>query len=300
MRTIERVDCHHHLWDVERFDYPWLKPDADRPRALFPDLTAIAGSYRVGDYIADARSANIVKSVHIDGGYVPRDPVGETRYLQSVADRHGFPHGIVARAALEEVNVQQILEAQCQFRNIRGVRHILNWHADADKRFTSRPDWMSDPSWLRGFAYLRRYELSFDLQIYPGQMAAAAGLARRFPSVAIILNHAGMPLGENDGDAAFWRAGMRRLAANDNVSVKISGLGMTIRNWTIERIRPWVLDTIDIFGPHRTMFASNFPVDKLYGSFATLYSAFDDLTAGFSLNEVQDMFFNNAQRIYRL
>ena len=111
MRAIERVDCHHHLWDVERFDYPWLKPDADRPRALFPDLTAIAGSYRVGDYLADARSANIVKSVHIDGGYVPWDPVGETRYLQSVADHHGFPHGIVARAALEKDNIQQILEA---------------------------------------------------------------------------------------------------------------------------------------------------------------------------------------------
>ena len=180
------------------------------------------------------------------------------------------------------------------------MRHILNWHADADKRFTSRPDWMSDPSWLRGFAFLGRYGLSFDLQIYPEQMAAAAGLARRFPSVSIILNHAGMPLSEDGGGAAFWRAGMRRLAANDNVSVKISGLGMTIRDWTVERIRPWVLDTIDIFGPHLTMFASNFPVDKLYGSFAALYSAFDTVTAGSSPDEAQDMFFNNALRIYRL
>ncbi|XBS69188.1 amidohydrolase family protein [Acerihabitans sp. KWT182] len=300
MRTIARVDCHHHLWDVERFDYPWLKPGADRPRAIFPDLTDIAGNYRITDYLADARGANIVKSVHVDGGYVPTDPVGETRYLQSVADRHGFPHGIVARAALNAADIQPILERQCRFGNIRGVRHILNWHADAGKRFTDRKDWMHDPAWLKGFALLARYGLSFDMQIYPAQMTEAALLARRFPDVPIILNHAGMPLPGEPEDARMWREGMRRLAACANVSVKISGLGMTIPQWTAALIRPWVLETIDLFTPQRAMFASNFPVDKLYGGFTDLYAAYDEITAGFSDDEALAMFYANAVRVYRL
>ncbi|WP_166506600.1 hypothetical protein [Sodalis glossinidius] len=98
MCTIPHIDCHHHLWRPSRYSYLWLQPDAERPTAVFPDLTPIAGDYWIGDYLADVRAAGVVKSVHLDSGYVPEDPVGETRLLQSLADEYGFPHGIVARA----------------------------------------------------------------------------------------------------------------------------------------------------------------------------------------------------------
>ena len=93
---------------------------------------------------------------------------------------------------------------------------------------------------------------------------------------------------------------MRELAAAPNVVVKISGLGTVDWNWTVESIRPFVLQTIDTFGISRCMFASNFPVDKLYSDFDTLYAAFREITKHLSVDERQMLFHDNAARYYRL
>lgn len=300
MRIIPRIDCHHHLWRPSRYSYPWLQPNAERPTAIFPDLTPIAGDYWIDDYLSDVRAAGVVKSVHLDSGYVPDDPVGETQLLQGLADVYGFPHGIVARAALERPDIQATLEAQIQFPNLRGVRHILNWHQDAAKRFTSRCDWMQNSQWLRGFSLLARYGLSFDLQIWPHQMPEAAALARRFPDIPLILNHAGMPIDQDAAGRHEWQKGLRQLAACENVTVKISGLGMVFPDWGVERVRWWVGEILTLFGFRRVMFASNFPVDKLYGSLNDLYRVFDLLTADLNDSEAQAVFFHNAARVYKL
>jgi predicted TIM-barrel fold metal-dependent hydrolase len=98
----------------------------------------------------------------------------------------------------------------------------------------------------------------------------------------------------------MWRAGMRALATNGNVSVKISGLGMLDHNWTANSIRPIVLEAIDIFGPDRAMFASNFPVDKLYTDYATIFRAFSEITADFTLTERERLFAGTAIEFYDL
>ena len=82
--------------------------------------------------------------------------------------------------------------------------------------------------------------------------------------------------------------------------MKISGLGMCDHKWTVDSIRPFVLSMIEIFGPSRCMFGSNFPVDKLYTSFETLFDAFDEITRGFSDSERADMFAGTAERFYRI
>jgi predicted TIM-barrel fold metal-dependent hydrolase len=97
-----------------------------------------------------------------------------------------------------------------------------------------------------------------------------------------------------------WRDGIRQLAQFSNVSVKISGLGMLDRNWTIESFRPYVLEAIDAFGSSRAMFASNFPVDKLYSTYVNLWRAFDMITKDLSTDERRGLFEGNAERIYRL
>ena len=88
------IDPHHHLWDLEQHRYPWLQ-DEVKP-AAFGDYTALRKSYLLEDFLADARNQNVVKSVHLDVGFDPADPAGETRWLQGLADRHGFPHGIAS------------------------------------------------------------------------------------------------------------------------------------------------------------------------------------------------------------
>lgn len=292
------VDAHHHLWDLGRgYHYPWLQ-DRPLPNGVCGDLTNIARDYVLADFQADTANYDLVKSVHIEA--VSAHPVDETAWLQELADRRGFPHGIVARAELQAPDVEQILAEHKRYANTRGIRHIVNWHRDPRLTFGDRNDLMTDPAWLAGFRLLKKYDLSFDLQLYPSQMADAAELAHRHPDTRIILNHAGMPVDRDPAGLALWRDGMARLAAEENVVAKISGLGMVDWHWNIESIRPFVLGTIDAFGVDRTMFGSNFPVDKLYGSFDDLYGAFESIVTGFSEAEKQKLFHDNAVAYYRL
>jgi predicted TIM-barrel fold metal-dependent hydrolase len=293
------IDPHHHLWDLGRHRYPWLQERPFKPR-LEGDIRPIAKDYLLEDYRADIRNQNVVKSVHIECGWDPSNPVGETEWLQELADQYGHPHGIVAHADLDAPDVESVLEGHTRYKNIRGIRHAINWHPDPAKTYVNRPDLIRTKAWRHGFLLLRRFGLSFDLQLYPAQMADAAALARAYPEILMILNHTGMPVDRDEEGIRRWRGGMLELAAAPNVAVKISGLGAVDWNWTVESIRPFVLRTIEAFGVSRCMFASSFPVDKLYSDFDTLYAAWRKITQPFSADERQMLFHDNAARYYRL
>jgi predicted TIM-barrel fold metal-dependent hydrolase len=295
------IDPHQHLWDLERHDYPWLRPETPHPAG---DLTPICQSYRLDDFLADAAGLELVKSVHLQAEIDRRDPVAETAWLQAIADApgsRGFPHGIVGFADLADPEVEATIERHCGYANVRGVRYILNYEEGLPLYCaTGRGDWLRDPQWRRGFGLLARYGLSFDLQIFWQQMEDALDLARTFPETQVILNHTGMPRMSHAAYVESWRNGMRTLAAAPNVAVKISGLGMFNHDWTAELIRPFVLDTIEIFGMDRCMFASNFPVDRLHADYHAIWQAFDEIATDFSPEECRALFHDNAARFYRL
>jgi len=299
MSNFPIVDPHQHLWDLTHHRYPWLT-DKPSPIRVAGPVEPLARDYLLPDYLTDTASQNVVMSVHIDAGFDAADPIAETRWLQSIADQHGYPHGIVGHAKLETPDVERVLEQHSAFANIRGIRQIVNWHPDPDKSYVARPDMLTDPAWRRGFALLRKYGLSFDLQLYPEQMHDAARLAADNPDTLIVVNHAGMPVDKSPDGIALWRRGMRELAARPNVRVKVSGLGMLDWNWAVDSIRPFVLESIDIFGTDRAMFASNWPVDSLYSSFDALYAAFREIVSGFTEAEQQRLFHDNAIATYRL
>ena len=294
------VDPHIHLWDLQKLRYPWLA----RPgRTFMGEYGALARTHGVAEFLADAEGVEVLKVVHIDAGHDPADPLAETAWLQSLADSpgsRGMPHGIVAYADLSAPGVEALLAAHAAHPNVRGIRQILNVHPDPLYDYVGR-HFMRDPAWREGFRLLRRHGLSFDLQIYPSQMADAAGLARENPETQLILNHTGMFVDRSTvAGWRAWRDGMRLLAACPNVAAKIGGLGMVDHAWTVESIRPYVLETIDAFGVERCMFASNFPVDRLYGGYAGLWQAFDETVAGASEDEKAVLFRANAERIYRI
>ena len=289
------VDPHIHLWDLSTGLYPGL----ETPSAGFiGDNAAIARSYLLPEFLAEpAGAVEIVGAVHVEA--FPTDPVAEVRGLDAVAAASPVPLGIIGYADLSSPDVGSVLEAQQAFVAFRGIRQVINRHPDPFLNYVGR-DFMEDPAWHRGFARLAPLGLSFDLQLYPSQMAQAARLADAHPDTSIVLDHAGMWADRNLGGWREWRDGMRALAARDNVTVKMSGLGMFDHRWSVESIRPLVLETLDAFGTARSMFASNFPVDKLFGEYATLWLAFDAIVADLSQDERDSLFRCNAVRIYRL
>lgn len=292
------VDPHVHLWNLSHIRYPWLMPPFgdDGPNG---SVEPIASDYGLDDYLADAGDWDVRGIVHIDAGAHPDDALRETEWLQAMADRSGMPNGIVAFAALESPTLEGLLGAHVAHPNVRGIRHIVNWHADPQRSY-SPSDITTSDAWMRGFGLLAKYGLSFDLQAYPGQLTHLAGLIARHPDIQVIIDHAGMAIPTDEDGWAVWRNGMAALAALPNVAVKISGMGFTWRPWDLDRARPYVLETIELFGTDRAMFASNFPTDKLFGSFDRHLGAYDAITFDFSADERAALFAGNANRLYRL
>jgi predicted TIM-barrel fold metal-dependent hydrolase len=298
-RDIRIVDPHVHLWDLSRARYAWLQ-DEPLPNNPAGDMSPIAGrNYGLDDYRADTAGWRVDKIVHVECGLPRGEQLAETDWLQGLAADGGFPQGIVAGADLTDPDLDALLEAHTARPNVRGVRQIVCWHADPKKTYTSR-DLLLDPAWEAGFARLAQYGLSFDLQLYPSQMTAAAALADRHPDIPLIINHAGLPADRDPAGMAVWRDGLRRLAARPQVSIKISGLGITDRAWTLQSISPVVRECIDVFGPERSMFASDFPVEKVHGGFDAFYAAFDAITRHFSADERSRLFAGTAEAIYRI
>lgn len=289
------VDAHIHLWQLNRLSYPWLTPpfSDDGPNG---SVEPIAKDYVVADYLADAEGFKVDKVVHIDAGASAAQALDETRWLQSLADGSGFPNAIVGFAALNEPGVEALLAAHAQHRNVRGIRHIINWHKDPNRTYTPR-NLLEDDAFKFGFGLLANFKLSFDLQIYPGQMVQSYELARFHPDTPVILNHMGMPV---DADLSEWREGMKKLASLPHAAVKISGLGFVDRGWTAQSMRGLVLETIDTFGPERCAFASDFPTDKLFNSYGHALRAYDEITSGFSASERDALFATTAERLYRI
>jgi predicted TIM-barrel fold metal-dependent hydrolase len=301
--TIKRfVDAHIHLWKLDLLRYPWLSPpfsDSGPNGSVEP----IAQDYLPVDYFADAKGYNVTKTVHIDAGAHPDDAIPETRWLQGLADRgtpgNTGPNAIVAFAALNAPDVEKVLAAHVESKNVRGIRHIINWHPDPNRTYTPR-DLLLDDDFAKGYALLGRYKLSFDLQIYPNQMTDAYKLAKNHPNIPVIINHMGMPVDRDAAGVARWKSGIELLASLPHVSCKISGLGFVDRNWTADSMRGMVLETIERFGTRRAMFASDFPTDKLFNSYSKGLEAYDTITRDFSESDRDALFAGNAERIYRI
>ncbi len=293
------VDPHVHFWRLALGNQPWL--ENPQPN-LLGDYAPMAHDFGPTDLCTAAGDIEIVAAVHIEADAI--DPVRETEWLASLPGSDGagdLPTGLVIGADLSKPDARDVLERQIAASDrVRGVRQILNVHADPLFDYVGR-HYMREPAWRANFALLAEFGLSFDLQIYPDQMPAAALLAAEHPDVPFVLNHAGMYV--DRASVVGWRAwrdGLRRLAGLPNVTIKLSGFGMLDHDWTLGSIRPLILEAIDAFGVERCLFASNYPVDGLYADYDVIWHAYAGVVADARANEKQALFEDNARRLYRL
>ena len=293
------IDAHQHFVDLGLGKNPWLCDEPPIP-FRYGDYRPIRRTYLPHDYLRDSSGFNVVATVFIEMEWNPADPIGETRWLQSVIEEHGLPSAIVAQAWLDRRDVAEILAAQAAFPQVRGIRHKPRAGATPADVNPGAPGSMGDPRWRAGYALLEQHALSFDLQTPWWHLREAAELARDFPAVQMILNHTGLPADRSDEGLDAWREAMTLLSEQANVALKISGLGVAGEAWTVESNRRIVLDSIDIFGVERCMFASNFPVDSLVADFGTIYGGFMRIVEHYSEQDQRLVFCDNARRIYRI
>lgn len=290
------VDAHHHLWDPVTNNHPWLRAKPPIP-FRYGDYRAIVRPYLEDDYLSDTRNYRVAGSVYIEAEWDPRDPVGEMNYIASLRRGGHLPSVAVGQAWLDRDDAALTLERLAGLDFVRSVRHKPR--ANASPADTAAGG-MTDPRWRAGFAQLTKNGLRFDLQTPWWHLKEGAALANDFPDTQIILNHAGLPADRSKDGITGWRQAMAVLAQCPNVAVKISGIGVPGQRWTADNNREIVLAIIDLFGAGRCMFASNFPVDGLCGTFDEIFGGFDAITSGFSETDRRALFHDNAVRIYAI
>jgi predicted TIM-barrel fold metal-dependent hydrolase len=312
---LQICDAHHHLWE-----YP-------------------NNRYLMNEALADFSAGHrVVKTVYVEclqhywaSGAVELRAVGETEHIDALSrptqqadEACRVAAGIVGFADLRlGEDVLPILEMHCESSTrFRGIRYATACHS-SDKIHNSHtnppPQLLSDRKFLDGFATLESLNLSFDAWLYHTQLDELVALAKAFPNIKIILNHVGGPLGLGPyrGCRAevfeAWRAGLTAIADCDNVFVKLGGLNMSIAgfNWQkqpapptsidlAEAITPYFNTCIELFGAQRCMLESNFPVDRVAGSYAVLWNAYKHATARYTDAERASLFYQTAVDVYRL
>lgn len=293
------VDAHHHFWDLRRNYHPWLCDEPPIP-FRYGDYRALRRSYLPEDYARDTSAFDVVASVYVEGEWDPADPIGETRWIHALAEQSGLPSVVVAQAWLDRDDIEEVLAGQASFQRVRSIRHKPAAAPGPQAVKPGVKGSMGDPRWRRGFALLEGHGLAFDLQTPYWHLAEAFELARGFPNTEIILNHTGLPADRSPAGLAAWHRAMQQLSLAPNVAVKISGLGQPGTAWTHESNGQIVLDTIEMFGVDRCMFASNFPVDGLVSEFDTIYRGFMRIVEHFPAGDQRKLFCDNAKRIYRI
>ena len=311
------IDPHHHLWDRPGYRY------------LFPELLVDVGS---GHNIR-ATCYEQAREMYRADGPEELKSLGETEFVSGVSamsasGKYGPTRCIAGIIGFVDLRlgsrVKGVIERHIAVSDgrVRGIRNGSTWSDDPTlKTFTAGgpPGLLLDKSFREGFANLAPLGLTFDGWMFQTQLKELADLARAFPETTIVLNHCGGPLavgpyaGKREEAFTEWRDRIREVASLPNTYIKLGGLGMRPIGYTffdndqppssqdLEKAwRPYIETCIAAFGTQRSMFESNFPVDKGTCSYQVLWNAFKRIAAGYSTEEKTALFSGAASKAYRL
>lgn len=330
------IDPHHHLWDRRQ-----RVAEMRAPLHAFEQTIQLTPLYLLDQLLADLNAGhNIIGTVHVQCGAFYRAsgpealrPVGETEFINGIAAMtasglYGPVRACAGMVGFADLRLGDSMDAVLDAHvaagggRFRGIRHMLAHDGDPAVLgpLAAMPAGLAGENAVR--AAVRRLGargLSFDAWALEPQLPEIVSLARACPDTAIVLNHAGTPLGvgayagKRDERFPIWRDSIRQLAALPHVHVKLGGLAMpfpgfagmgpgshTSSEQLAELWRPWIETCIEAFGPQRCMFESNFPVDRWGASYATLWNAFKRITAGASIAEKHSLYAGAAREFYRL
>jgi predicted TIM-barrel fold metal-dependent hydrolase len=280
------ADSHVHFWKFHEHPwYPLLQEGGDE--SGLGDLSALRRDYLPAQYLRDAADFAVRAIIHVNATTAPGTHRAEVPWLHEQAAETGWPTALIGSfdPGQSATEIERDLETQAEGHLFRGVRLVAGLEP-------------GDPKLLDVYRICADHGWLFEVVSHPEQADEHAATLERVPAGRFVLEHTGWPTSTDAGHFRLWRDGLTRLAALENLTVKISGLPMTIQSVAIADLRPWVEAAIESFGPRRSMFGSNFPVDGMYGSFADLIGSYHQIAAELGDAAVQDLFMDTAVRTY--
>jgi len=296
---IEIIDAHHHFWDLNKNYYPFLRDKID-PNFFLGNYETIRENYLPIDYINDSRNHNVVGTIHCEAEWDRNDQVGETRWLKDLSLNNKFPNAIVAHAWFHKKNSEEIIAEQASFDMVKGIRSkpITKFSQNSQEYLYEGS--MQDINWRNGLKLLEKYNLNYDLRIPNWHLEEAVEIVRFIPNTKVIINHAGFPWNRTDEGMDYWRKGIKLMSLEPNTFIKLSEFGVKGEDWNYYQNKKIIHELIDLFGPQRCMFASNFPVSKIKISFDDLYKNYKKIVKDFSDDEKKWLFAKTASEVYNL
>jgi L-fuconolactonase len=274
----DRVDAHHHLWDLASGLYSWPTPAEP----------AIHRSFSAAELASELRAAGIDRTVIVQ----VTDSVDDTESMLSVASEHPWIAGVVGWISLTDRR-----SAERQFEayrgRINGIRHLI--HGEPD------PEWLVHPEVRPGLDLLSEVGLPFDVvAVFPNHLKLVPVVAARHPDLVLVIDHLAKPPFRSEGWDQ-WMTELRQAAAYPNVRAKVSGLDTAAGpGWSVDELRPAWDVALEAFGPDRLMFGSDWPVCRLVSSYGDVVSATQALVSELSPSEQGRIMGISAVETYRL
>lgn len=248
-----RIDAHQHYWDPNKLDYLWMPKDHP----------VLSRTYLPQDLEPILERNNFDGSVFVQASHDPR----EAAWILDIASRHPSILGVVAWADLTGPDLGLTLDRLQKDPKFKGIRHILHDEPDVD--------WGLRENVIGGLRELARRNIPYDLLLKVPHMHIVEPLAEKLPSLRMVIDHIAKPC---IADRIFdgWAQNMERIAKIPSVHVKLSGMITEAKHdsWKSEDLRPYVQHVVNLFGPDRLMFGSDWPVCLLAGSWKEVLAAF--------------------------
>ncbi len=274
-----RLDAHHHFWQLDRFQYPWMTPD----------LTPLLHDFGPAQLQPLLAAHGIQRSVLVQ----TISALDETRWFLQLADQYDSIAGVVGWVDLTDPALEQTLDALAQHPKFVGVRHQV--HDEPDDRWLVRDDV------LRGLAQLAARAIPYDLLLRPRHLAIAVEVAQALPDLSLVVDHIAKPAIARRGWEE-WAKPLARLAKHPNVTCKLSGMLTEAdwKHWQPGDLRPYVDHALCCFGPQRLMFGSDWPVCLLAGDYGRVVGALEENLTRLSIAERAEVFGGTVARVYGL
>ncbi len=274
-----RVDSHQHFWVYKPADYPWIGAGMDRLRRDFLPL----------HFGPELEAAGFQRAVSVQASQTLR----ETEWLLELSSKHEFVAGVVGWVPLAWPRVGDELDRLAANPRLKGIRHIL--HDEADDNYMLAKDFN------RGVALLEEYRLVYDILIFERHLGAAVRFVDGHPNQVFVLDHLGKPR-IREGEFSEWASGLRDLASRRNVYCKLSGLvtEASWEDWTEADLWPCFETALEVFGPDRLLFGSDWPVCLLAGEYGDWFETAKRMVGKLSLAEQERIFGLTAAAVYRL
>jgi L-fuconolactonase len=275
------VDSHVHFWDPDRLRYAWQDSVPALRRAFLPS-----------DYQREAAVAPVEQIIFVEASCRPPDVLAEVEFVSRFIESEPRLTGLVAFANLaNESERDRALEALAGFPKVKGIRHNLQRESAG---------FAVQREFIEGVRALGRHDLTFDICVLHAQLPDIIELVAEVSNVRFVLDHCGKPP-IRDRIMEPWRTHIRRLAAFDHVSCKLSGLiTEAAADWKPEDLVPYADHILNSFGHERVMFGSDWPVVTQTGSFSDWYSFTEHFVEGWSAEQMQRFYHDNAIRFYGL